>query len=349
VNAGIINEIQTELDNHSEFKQKFNDIKNEIINSSMYFPDSTIDLINKKDVSIKKVETSFRANLSSILVQIRSGDVKIHKLKDLLKHFQQSHICARGINEFLNKNKKLFNKMEKIEHYKSLNIVYLDNTINVDMLIQKHQSKDIYIMLFSEELIDHNKDLYQKNLDFFYSLVRNNHGSLENTIFWIFDYEIQPASSICCEKKICIKHFKNGRVIDEDLCQNNEIEIWNDRCIAETKEMEYNLKKPLKTTKILLACPNWKQNAGCQKLELEWWCKKCQTLIEYDLISKFFCECGGSSASEYGFRCKDKHHPENKFIKYEKTELEDLLRLFKPNKEVNILFLGESGVGKRYS
>ena len=73
--------------------------------------------------------------------------------------------------------------------------------------------------------------------------------------------------------------------------------------------------------------PNWKSEQGCSKLRCEWWCRRCQSLIYYDLDSKFFCECGDFEAFEYEFMCNDNHHPENKFSKYEKCEIKENILL----------------------
>ena len=347
VNVESINRIQRELDLHLEAKQKFNDCKKDAIENADYFPDSTIKLIDEAEQNINTAETRFRSLLSKLLVGIRSGEKKANEIEDLLEAFQKSGWCGSGIHKFLNENKKTLNQMEKVNNYKSINAVYLDKKKNVETFIQNNKSKEIYIMLLSEELIEHNKDLYKKNTDCFNSLLRSHSLSISNneTCFWIYDYSIHPDALICPEKKIAIKYYKNGIEIDGDFYQNEV--IWSDRCIAEAVTMNYSLTKPEKTIKINLACPNWKTKKGCSKLKCEWWCKNCQSLIEYDLNSMFFCQCGGTLAHDYGFMCKDKNHPENEFLKYEQAELEKRLRGIKTNKEINILLLGESGVGKR--
>ena len=347
VNLESINRMQTELDLHLEAKQKFNDCKKDIIENSQYFPDSTIKLIRETEQKINLAETKFRSSLSKLLVGIRSGEKQANEIEELLEEFQKSDWCAKDIEKFLNENEKTLNQMKIINNYKSISVVYLEKMENVEILIQKNKSKEIYIMFFSEELVELDKYLYKKNYDCFISLLRTNSVSISNNeiLFWIYDYRIHPDSSFCPEKKVAIKYYKNGIEIDDDLYKNEK--IWSDRCVAEAVTMNYNLKKPQKTSKINLVCPNWKSKQGCSKSKCEWWCKKCQTLIEYDFNSMFFCECGGTYAYDYGFMCKDKHHPENEFLKFEQADIEKRLRGIKTNKEINILLLGESGVGKR--
>jgi hypothetical protein len=323
VNVENINRIQIELDLHLAAKQKFNDFKKDFVEKYDYFPKSTFELIKITENNIKHFETKFRTSLSHLLVGIRSGEKQVSELSNWLEEFNKSGWCATDIENFLLENKKILNKMETIKNYESLNVVFLDKKKNVEILIQQNKSKEIYILFFSEELIQLYEDLYKKNLDFFFSLLRINSANV-NIIFWIYDYNIHSDSSFCPEKKICIKYNKEGREIDADFYQNGI--SWKN--LAEAVTMRYGLRKPKSPVKLNLACPNWLSEQGCSRAKSEWWCKKCKTVIEADIKidnSMFHCECGGTLAYDYGFLCNDKHHPENQFIKYEKKELKELL------------------------
>ena len=178
-------EYKQKLDRHLEAKQKFNDYDKDIILNSSYFPDSTINLINETKREINNAETQFRSKLAMLLAKIRSGEKQINEFEVLLNEFQNSGWCENGIQRFSNENHKKLNQMKKVHDFKSISAIYLRNTENLEILIQQNKSKEIYIMLLSEELIDLNKDLYQKHFDCFKSLLRKKSVSIEKneTIF----------------------------------------------------------------------------------------------------------------------------------------------------------------------
>ena len=311
INIESINRIQIELDEHLEAKQKYNDLKKYINENSEYFPLATIKLVNETRQQIDIAETKFRNSLSKLLVAIRSGEKPIHQIENLIEDFKTSGWCGKGIENFLKENKKILNRMEKIDNFKTMNVDYLRKSENIEMLIQKNKSKEIYIFFQSEELNELNKTSYKENYDCFLKLIRTNHDSIENKeiLLWVYDFEIHFDATLFPEKKVTIKLYKSGFEILNDFCQSEK--IWIERCIAESKIMKYGINRPEKTIKANFPCPNWKKKQGCTKINCEWWCKKCSTIIEYDLNCMFFCECGSSLAMDYGYICNDKHHPEN--------------------------------------
>jgi GTP-binding protein EngB required for normal cell division len=83
----------------------------------------------------------------------------------------------------------------------------------------------------------------------------------------------------------------------------------------------------------------------CEKEEHNWRCEKCSELLDYDFDGSFYCSCGRAPAESFRFKCKSENHGQN-FLQFSVDDLKKSLDKMRPVKEMNILILGETGVGK---
>lgn len=104
--------------------------------------------------------------------------------------------------------------------------------------------------------------------------------------------------------------------------------------------------KPLKRVNVKLRCP-------CDPASpiSEWLCPNCTTYIEYGFDGKFYCECGSACVNSFIYKCPSTSGAHdgkgNKaFVQYLGAELGHGLGQLVPRKELNILIMGETGVGK---
>ena len=93
-----------------------------------------------------------------------------------------------------------------------------------------------------------------------------------------------------------------------------------------------------------MRCP-WSFYKKCSVTEHVWSCIKCYDKLEYGFDDNFYCVCGKAPARCFEFKCGDGSHIAD-FTTFETSELIRLLSNLKPYNEVNILLLGETGVGK---
>ncbi|KAK7964444.1 hypothetical protein PG988_011418 [Apiospora saccharicola] len=92
---------------------------------------------------------------------------------------------------------------------------------------------------------------------------------------------------------------------------------------------------------VRLPCP---RSTCDQSKQHDWVCYHCRRVMEYHDKS-FFCECGRSPISDFTWQCSAETHGE-KFVSGDRQQLEADLDSLQSYEEMNILVLGESGVGK---
>ena len=96
--------------------------------------------------------------------------------------------------------------------------------------------------------------------------------------------------------------------------------------------------KPIKRRDVVMPCPV----DGCDDQAISWTCLDCGHLLECGLQDGLlYCECGVTECTNLKFMCGG-HIPKEASPK----KLESALDKLKPYEEVNLLILGETGVGK---
>ncbi|XP_055347199.1 uncharacterized protein LOC129594520 [Paramacrobiotus metropolitanus] len=93
-----------------------------------------------------------------------------------------------------------------------------------------------------------------------------------------------------------------------------------------------------------LPCPGHRYGT-CTALDRAWFCGICRSRLQYGYDDKLYCPCGSATAKTYRFRCNDPVHGSTS-LPVDPFELNRKLQTYKPPKEINLLILGETGVGK---
>ncbi|PKY51376.1 hypothetical protein RhiirA4_446799 [Rhizophagus irregularis] len=97
---------------------------------------------------------------------------------------------------------------------------------------------------------------------------------------------------------------------------------------------------PSDKMRLAIPCPH----VDCPHTICNWRCFNCEQDIEYGYNKYFYCGCGESEITSCKFRCNSPYHNIG-YVSFESNTLIDLLPPAPPE-EINILLLGETGVGK---
>ncbi|CAF4944788.1 unnamed protein product, partial [Rotaria sp. Silwood1] len=337
LNLETITRIEKEFDDLLLAKQKFNDFYNEVNENSDFIVQTDINELAMKNNQIKVTEAAFREEIATKLIEIRSGHKTPMEIENILNKFYKKPGFTTDILMFIEKYKKLKNAINQIKVFKEQNIIYLSKNDSPDGLPMKYNDRDIYLFYMNEELKIKLNELYEDNYKYFLDLVR--HMKETQSKFFIIDYDIHH--EVKTQKEIKIHYYRNGKLITDNLYQNKKESLnW---CIAKSPLISIKLNRPVTTTKLYIPCAGIKSN--CPRDKKNWKCEKCETFIEYGYDNKFYCGCGGALADSYLFKCSSPLHPD-KFLTFTKDELERYLPSKDTENEINILLLGETGVGK---
>lgn len=137
--------------------------------------------------------------------------------------------------------------------------------------------------------------------------------------------------------------YTNGTLVVDDLLKQNVKLAEKPLIQYEEAALEATKDVPTYRKAVRIACPG----QDCHSNEkLEWVCNKCHENVEFgSLDGYFYCDCGRVPYTQVTFHCQRKTH-QQAYESYDRNQLQSILRNLPDPREVNILIMGETGVGK---
>jgi GTPase SAR1 family protein len=291
--------------------------------------------INKHLSNIKDLEGRVKSNFAYLLGAVRSGRAGHHLVLQLLE------ACSRDLlpERIARATEEYQQKMNFADMVIGKGAKYIGYGASSDSLEREFQNTDddIYVLFFDE-----NSKLDQSSWEGNQHLLMEllNDVSFKKTVI-VFDCE---AGGVKVTKSY-IKHQCNGKTIDGDMLETSRENAG--KCFARYDEKFLGgsgAEKPLQRSPVKIPCPGHHCSADPQCHD--WVCFRCYAAIEYSPVdSNIYCECGRTLYSKYSFRCGSSVHG-SIFEEYDSQRLLELLNSLEPFPELNILILGETGVGK---
>ncbi|PAV79451.1 hypothetical protein WR25_09422 [Diploscapter pachys] len=229
-------------------------------------------------------------------------------------------------------------KIDYAEYIQEKGAHYIGKGVSLESERMKHNSSECYIFFCSWSQSQGLAD----NKRYFNSLIEEKKFSC-----FLVDIESQPDMSqregVDGGNRIYL--FSNGEYILKD-CFGEYLEDRKKCLVKCTQKRTKTTEKPNKRVDVDLICPRSSEGRYCLKDVNEWFCADCRERLQYDFEHNFLCDCGSAPINTFQFRCSDPKHGVN-FIGFSDNKyLTDLVSRLRPYKEINILILGETGVGK---
>ena len=290
------------------------------------------DVIGCRD-TLKGAEKTLRSNLARLLKDVRSSMADQSELTNLLEVARRGVASPKDIADMTN---KYCDKIAFVERIMASRINYFGHGAeSIEAELQRNNICDAFVLYFNDKLW-----LNSESWDENYKLLRNIlKQRTPESIVAMVDCD---ATGVVLER-VYISRFQKGRPAVPDVLHQVKYGKCMVRYINEDYLDNVDAKKPLRRSAIKIACPG----PNCDKSVVhDWVCQKCHAPVEYGAADQYiYCDCGRSPYSNYGFKCKELEHG-MLFERFEKGMLLHLLDSLDPMDELNILIIGETGVGK---
>ncbi|KAH8669776.1 hypothetical protein BGZ60DRAFT_538625 [Tricladium varicosporioides] len=320
-----------------EFKfsaQKLNDYQLFVSNNKAYISEDHIREVGERVKHMKSAEEALRAKFVLLLKDVRAGTSPPEKLWDLLKAFALGSSSPKQIVTVQDGHgaKASFARMMVAK-----GATYIGyNGLDLNKELSGRSKVDAYVFSFNESARQ-DQTSWEANKNLLLELLNEPN---QKSFIAVVDYD---ATSTSLEKAY-ISHFQKGQAVSNDLLEQRQ--FLEDKCFARYNEdglETQDIQKPLKRRFVKIECPgsNCSQNGVC-----EWICSRCHAPIEYGYSDQYiYCDCGRSPINEYDFKCSsDMHGPG--FDIYNPNVLAARLKSLDQTNYLNVLILGETGVGK---
>ncbi|PKY30468.1 hypothetical protein RhiirB3_374463 [Rhizophagus irregularis] len=326
LNKVIVLKIEQFFDGLLKPKQRLNDLFNDAKSISNLIPDNIFDEINNHVQEFRLEEAKFRKEFAESLVKIRSGKSNIDELESIMKKFQKGILSKSSIMDFIDR----YRSADLVLTLKAKNVEYLDKDSSIEHILRRSPKGHIYILIDEDIVVGNLSPVHMV----FRDLCELNEKSSK---FFVVDPKICP--NIKGPGYPVIHHYVNGRLESNDYYNANKM-LFTSNLIKFNPQPHFKPKNnPIEKARLLVPCPRVNCSTFCN-----WRCFKCQHDVEYGYNWHLYCGCGESSISNCKFKCNDPDHNEG-FVSFKFSTLTTLLPS-EPPEEINILLLGETGVGK---
>lgn len=323
----------TIVDESQDSQRDLNDYCRELTRHRHCVRQQDVETVTRRLKRANATEIDLRSNFGRSLRDVRSGSIDQSHLERLLEDARSQ---ASSTQDIAKMTQQYRNKIEFATKMMSSGIGYFGYGAGfIETELQKSGVEDAYVLYFTDTL-RLESDSWPENEKLFLQLL---HEGASGRVLAMVDCDATGENL----QRIRVSRFQNGKVVLSHVLD----QMKNGKCVARyIKEEDLDkgdAKKPLRRSPVKIACPG----PNCNKdLAQEWVCHVCGVSIEYGAADQYiYCDCGRSPYTNYGFKCKELEHGDL-FQRYEKSMLLQLLNSLDPLDEVNILIIGETGVGK---
>ncbi|KAI0850382.1 hypothetical protein F5Y00DRAFT_268504 [Daldinia vernicosa] len=286
--------------------------------------------VESKVSNLKCAFQSFEQAYSEALVSVRSGKDKESLLRDLYAAYTSNETSPVTL---ANTTDRHVAKIKFILEATRMGATY---TNTEDPIIDLIGNKDAYVFSFTDTALNDSKS-WNKNATIFQDLL--GHQS-PDTLYIISDDDAVGNVS----PYAYISFYEKGDLVSGDVLEEQTWLV--KQCFVQyaTNTLEdRDIKRPLKRRLVTMPCPS----QSCSRSRIcEWKCFNCRTPVEFGFTDKYiYCDCGRSSYENFSFRCDHPSHG-GSFEKCNPQHVLSQLKNLGDSENINILILGETGVGK---
>ncbi|KAK8030195.1 hypothetical protein PG993_011486 [Apiospora rasikravindrae] len=271
-----------------------------------------------------RAKDDLQVDVESILIKLRSDQCSADLLDNLLHEYLESSASPDRVPEILSRasGEVSLRKALAIHGGKYLDYDDAQNAISA--------GGDIYVMFFTDQMT-HDESSWRESQSVVMNLLNRN----------IADYHVVVAECNPSEipfSKPRISFYSHGEVAIPDMVETMDLadQCFMKRQIKSTVDKAQTPPRERRLVNLPCACHD--------SVPQDWTCYHCRRVLEYH--EKFFyCDCGRTNMDDSTWQCNAEAHGK-KFIRWESQDLEAKLQSINSPKEMNILVLGESGVGK---
>ena len=327
------------FDDYLACERKLDDYESSLSKSAQYLPQDAQRALGDRLRQLQIAKQRFKNDFARTLSSVKNGSIDPGALRQVLETYQRGDLSPREIGDVGTSNKEA---MDFIHTAVSSGAVYVGhNGARLDDVLPNHQGSEAYVLYFSPTAIK-NETMWKPNLDLLSNLLQNRSS---DTVVAIVDCE--AASGML--DKVRVAHYQDGQEVAGDVLEYRS--FMADKCFAvcddQTLETD-DIKPPIQRRHVTIACPGAKCSVAKGH---EWLCPRCMAPVEYGYSDQYmYCGCGtnGSARSLYSnwvFKCSSEMHGPQ-YTPYDSQKLLRLLNDLVQTNYLNILILGETGVGK---
>jgi GTPase SAR1 family protein len=323
------------FDEFRSCQQRLQDYKSYVTKHKLCLPPHHVQDVDDRVHKMKISEQNLRSKYANLLQDVRSGRSGPEPLWRLATDYTSGSSSPKAISTISDDHEGKVNFINTTVAKGATYIGY--NGLDLGSELSRQGDRDCYVFSFSDAA---KQDVasWEANEALLQSLLNDPQ---HRAFVAIVDCD---AKSLSLERSV-ISHYRNKSEVCGDLYEQQQFaaEHCFARCDAQKLATGKDIKKPVKRRFVKIACPG----VDCDPNEVcGWICPICHAPIEYGFSDQYiYCECGRALYSAFDFKCNGNRHGP-RFARCDPRLLLPLLDSLVQSDYLNILILGETGVGK---
>ncbi|PAV64127.1 hypothetical protein WR25_05624 [Diploscapter pachys] len=303
-------------------------------------PKDSIEQLHQYYQVVQDYKSNLRTQLYQTIADIRNGKPDSYqRLDEIMNEYHQNPASPTNFSSVIEPFAPLNRKIEFVSHLVHQGVIYVNKDGAADRIREKDRFDECYIF-FCEW---NNATDIQGNSWYFSALAKDSKCTCL-FVDSIAQPEIAKNEGVPAGNRICLY---NNKTYESVNYYGDYLEDQN-KCYVKCKKNRTSSSKldmSSRRVEVDLICPQSMKSGFCSKDVREWYCADCRERLQYDFKRNFHCECGHASINTFLFRCSDPNHKAD-FIGFDDNYISSLVDKVQPYEEINILILGETGVGK---
>ncbi|KAF9926349.1 hypothetical protein FBU30_004046, partial [Linnemannia zychae] len=337
----LIDKIEEAFDTIVENRIRLTEASNDILEFSQYITMKEVQRIKNNLKSFNRDEKEFKNSLSEIVQAIQTEDATSLNLYQLLDELEEGSCSSVMVDGLIEDYFPLTRRISFIRRCQKINIQVIPRGTQISSVLSTSVANKTFILAILE-LTDYSI-IEQSNVWHIFRLLIEDYNDGQTT-FMIHDASISskdPQTSHLTEPAILKFHGSNRS--NQNVYRPSILRPTIN--ISLTKPVSNEERTKLAGHVLKMPCPS-SHDGECHSSGLKWVCSKCEEVMLYEYNDVVYCSCGKTWLRACTFRCDAIEHG-YQYVDLHSQSIQSIQGKMRPgDDEINILLLGETGVGK---
>lgn len=290
--------------------------------------------VHDKLVATQHDSTTLMTNFGRTLAAVRAGKTSSESIRQLVENYWAG---TSSPSELLSVMNRYADKLDFLSLVTRSGAQYISLTGQDTQAVRKYVTSNgtSYVFSFNNQFVK-DSGPWNEHVALLRKLLYEESGGASVIVA---DYEDDVETPI----KPSISVYVNGQVKTKDLLKDRNTLASKHLIRFPRHVVERVDLLPSQRRSLVLPCPgpDCANSSGCQ-----WTCSSCIVAVEYSPTNGYlYCDCGKIQPDAVQYHCQRADHGAA-YAKYPARNFVPLVQNLPPTPEINILILGETGVGK---
>ncbi|KAG0250389.1 hypothetical protein BG011_008390 [Mortierella polycephala] len=341
IHLDLVDKVESIFDAIVENRIRLTEASNDILDYSQYIAETEVKRINKELKCFNGDEREFKHSLSETVRAIQAGKAPVDELSRLLEEFEEGSCSSSMVDEVIESYQALTRRISFIRRCQKVNIQVIPRGHEISSVLSTSVTDKTYILIIPKSsdytVVEQSHDWH------IFRLLREDNNDAQTT-FMIHDVSISPKDPQSNDlTELTIVKYHGSNKSDQDIFRASILRP--SIKLSETELVTQAERTKLADHALRMPCPLFHEG-GCHSGALKWVCFKCEEVLQYEYNEFVYCGCGKTWLKDCTFRCDAIEHG-YQYKELHARSIESIREKIRPgDDEINILLLGETGVGK---